>query len=130
MDKLNLTISKIETYLYSLINNKVSENTFVSTPPETMKSSWSDLCVIDCGSAITDLDGYGGGVIRILLYARPMADGSKNVSTLASLDKKLMNVLTNIYNKTYQLNRRDTYPDYDTERKWHYNVVEFNLMIF
>ncbi len=130
MDKLNLTISKIETYLYSLINGKVSKNTFVGTPPETMKTAWSDLCVIDCGSAITDLDAYGGGVIRILLYARPMADGSKNVSTLASLDKKLMNVLTNINNETYQLNRRNTYTDYDTERKWHYNIVEFNLIIF
>lgn len=130
MDKLNLTISKIETYLYSLINGKVSKNTFVGTPPETMKTSWSDLCVIDCGSAITDLDCYGGGVIRILLYARPMADGSKNVAMLASLDKKLMNVLTNISNETYQLNRRNTYTDYDTERKWHYNVVEFNLIVF
>lgn len=130
MDKNNINISKIETYLHSIIDNKVSKNTFVGNLPDTMQSSWQDVCLIDCGSAIADMSAYGRGVVLVWLYARPLANGAKNVAQMAAMESKLNEVIGGAHNSTYQLTRRNTYSDYDTVRKWHCNIVELNLHVF
>ena len=81
MNSSVINISKIESYLHSIIDNVVSDNTYVGTPPETIKESWQDMCVIDLGAAINDMDAYGKGVVLVWLYARPLANGAKNVAT-------------------------------------------------
>jgi hypothetical protein len=129
MDKANINISKIETYLYSIIDNIVSENTYVGTPPETLKESWVDMCVIDAGSDIRDMNAYGKGVVLVWLYARPLANGAKNVAKMSEMETKLNEVIDSAHNSTYRLNRRATYTDYDPQRKWHCNIVELNLTI-
>ena len=130
MDKNNLNISKIEAYLYGIMDNVVSANTYAGTLPDTIQSSWNDMCLIDCGNAIRDYDSYGQGVVFIWLYARPRADGTKNTSVMAALEKRLNEVLDNASNETYQFNRRNVYTDYDADRKWHCNIVELNLTIY
>ena len=130
MDKNNINISKIETYLHSIIDNKVSKNTFVGNLPDTMQSTWQDVCLIDCGSAIADMSAYGRGVVLVWLYARPLASGAKNVAQMAAMESKLNEVIKGAHSSTYQLTRRNTYSDYDTVRKWHCNIVELNLHIF
>ena len=130
MNKDNINISKIETYLYSIIDNKVSANTYAGTLPDTIQSEWEDMCLIDCGSAIADLNAYGGGVVLIWLYARPLSSGAKNVEKMSSLEMKLNEVIAKASNGTYQINRRNTYTDYDGDRKWHCNIVELNLTIY
>lgn len=130
MDKNNINISKIETYLHSIIDNKVSKNTFVGNLPDTMQSSWQDVCLIDCGSAIADMSAYGRGVVLVWLYARPLANGAKNVAQMAAMESKLNEVIVGAHNSTYQITRRNTYSDYDTVRKWHCNIVELNLHVF
>ena len=129
MDKDTLNISKIETYLHSIMDNVVSEHTLVS-PPEVIQSGWTDMCIIDVGNSIYDVDAYGRGVVHILLYAKPLADGSKNVAVLSKLEKSLNEVIRNQTSKTYQINRFATYSDYDTERKWHCNIVALNILIY
>lgn len=129
MDKKHLNISKIETYLHSIIDNIVSNNTYVGTPPETLKEDWDDICVIDVGPNIKDMDAYGKGVVLVWLYARPLANGAKNVAKMSELETKLNEVIKNAHNSTYRINRRATYTDYDPERKWHCNIVELNLTI-
>lgn len=129
MNKDDLNVSKIESYLYSIIDSAVSENTYASAPPETIKESWTDMCVIDVGSNIKDMDAYGKGVVLIWLYARPLANGAKNVAKMSELETKLNEVIKNAHNSTYRINRRATYTDYDPERKWHCNIVELNLTI-
>lgn len=129
MDKANINISKIETYLYSIIDNIVSENTYVGTPPETLKESWVDMCVIDAGSDIRDMNAYGKGVVLVWLYARPLANGAKNVAKMSEMETKLNEVIDSAHNSTYRLNRKATYTDYDSNRKWHCNIVELNLTI-
>lgn len=129
MDSTNLDISKIETYLYSIIDNVVSENTYPGTPPETIKESWTDMCVIDVGSNIRDYDAYGKGVVLVWLYARPLANGAKNVAKMSELETKLNEVIKNAHDSTYRINRRATYTNYDPQRKWHCNIVELNLTI-
>ena len=130
MDKNNLNISKIETYLNSIIDNVVSEHTYVGTLPDTIKSDWQDMCLIDCGGAIADMNAFGGGVVLVWLYARPLASGAKNVARMAALESKLNEVIEGATSRTYQINRRNTYTDYDAERKWHCNIVELNLRIY
>lgn len=130
MNKDNLNISKIETYLHSIIDNKVSKNTFVGGLPDATKSDWNDMCLIDCGSAIGDMHAYGRGVVLVWLYARPLASGAKNVAQMAQMESKLNEVIAEATNSTYQITRRNTYSDYDTIRKWHCNIVELNLYVF
>ena len=130
MDKNKINISKIETYLHGIIDGKVSDNTYAGTLPDTIKSSWNDMVLIDAGNAINDLDAFGRGIVLIFLYARPMLNGAKNVSLLSTLEQRLNDVIATSSDKTYQLSRANTYTDYDTERKWHCSIVALNLLIF
>lgn len=130
MNKDNLNVSKIETYLHGIIDNVVSNNTYVGTLPDTIQSSWNDMCLIDVGNSIYDLDAYGSGIVHILLYARPLLSGAKNVAAMSTLEQKLNNALKNANSNIYSINRRSTYTDYDTERKWHCNIVALNITIY
>lgn len=130
MDKNRFNISSIESYLYSIINNIVSDNTFVGTSPETLSDSWKDVCVIDAGSSIADMDAYGRGVVLIWLYARPLANGAKNVAHMSVLETKLNEVIESANDGIYHINRRNIYSDYDATRKWHCNIVELTIKIF
>lgn len=129
MNTDSLNISKIETYLNSLLDNVVSNNTYAGTLPDTIKADWTDMCLIDCNGAISDFDAYGQGVVFIWLYAKPRGDGTKNTAIMSQLERKLNEVIKNASNSTYQINRRNTYSDYDTDRKWHCNIVELNIII-
>ena len=130
MDRDLINISKIETYLHSIIDNIVSDNTYVGEPPETIKDAWQDMCVIDLSPNIKDYDAYGSGAVLVWLYARPLANGAKNVAKMSELETKLNEVIKNARNSTYRITRRATYSNYDSERKWHCNIVELNITIF
>lgn len=130
MIKDSLNISKIETYLYSIMDNKVSDNTYVGSLPNTIEESWDDMCLIDVSSQIRDMNAYGRGVVLVWLYARPLASGAKNVAQMSVLESKLNEVIEQANDSTYHINRRNTYSDYDSNRKWHCNIVELNVTIF
>lgn len=130
MDKNKLTISSIETFLYEKIDNVVSKNTYVGTLPETMKSEWSDMCLIDVGNTIEDLNAFGSGIVHILLYAKPLSNGEKNVSTLKKMEETLNKVINSSSNSTYVIKRQGLYSDYDINRKWHCNIIALNIKIF
>jgi 5-methylcytosine-specific restriction endonuclease McrBC regulatory subunit McrC len=129
MDKRNLNISKVETFLEGLIDNKVSDNTFVGMLPNTIQSDWKDMCLIDTSVSLRDWNAYGRGLVLIWLYARPLANGAKNVARMSSLEDKLLEVIENSNDSIYQISRRATYSDYDSTRKWHCNIVELNINI-
>ena len=88
------------------------------------------MCLIDLGGNIRDMDAYGAGVALVWLYARPLANGAKNVAKMSELESKLNEVIASANDSIYHINRRATYSDYDSERKWHCNIVELNLRIF
>ncbi len=127
IEKLN--ISNIETYLHSIMDGIVSEHTYAGTLPDTMNSEWDDMCLIDCGNKLHNLDAYGQGVILIWLYARPRSNGTKNVATMSKLEENLNDVIKNASNNDYVITRGLTYSDYDTTRQWHCNIVELNILI-
>ena len=130
MDKNNMNISRIETYLHGIIDNKVSKNTYAGTLPDTIKSDWNDMVLVDCANRVSDMDAYGEAIVLVWLYARPFENGSKNVAMMDELETKLNEVIENANDKIYVINRRNTYSDYDSDRRWHCNIVELNVRIF
>lgn len=130
MDKNNMNISRIETYLHGIIDNKVSKNTYAGTLPDTIKSDWDDMVLVDCANRVSDMDAYGEAIVLVWLYARPFENGSKNVAVMDELETKLNEVIENANDKIYVINRRNTYSDYDSDRQWHCNIVELNVRIF
>lgn len=132
MDKNTLNISKIETYLNDILDGVVSNNTFFTTYPNAsvVKSSdWQDMVLIDIPSGISDMDSFGKGFVFVGLYARPLESGKKNVKKMSELEQKLNDVLANVSDSHYMLQRNDTHSTYDEDINWHCNVVELILTI-
>lgn len=132
MDKNNLNISKIETYLNSIVDNAVSNNTFFTTIPDAsvVKSSdWKDMVLVDFPIGIKDLEAYGRGEVDIVLYARPLESGKKNVAKMSELEKKLNEAIANASITNYQLVKDDARSMYDTDIDWHCNVITYLLLI-
>lgn len=133
MNANNLNISKIETYLNGILDNVVSNNTFFGYMPDAsiVKSSdWQDVVMVEIPNGIRDMDAYGQGTILVWLYARPLESGRKNVAKMSELETKLNAVIANAEDKNYQISRRMTFTDYDTDIDWHCNVVEIILKVF
>ena len=133
MNKESLNISKIETYLNSIVDNVVSKNTFFTALPDAsiIKSSdWQDMVLIDFPMGIKDLEAYGSGEVDIVLYARPLESGRKNVSKMSQLETILNEVIANADDKTYILVRDDAHSMYDTNINWHCNVITYILKVF
>lgn len=126
-----MNISSVETYLNSIFDNTISENTIFGYMLEkaAIPDNWNDMVMIEIPNGIEDLDAYGNGTILVWLYARPLMSGKKNVAIMSQLEKKLNEVLKKHGNNTYQLTRRLTYTSYDTDIDWHCNVVELTILI-
>lgn len=132
MDKQNLNISKIETYLNSILDGVVSDNTFFTTYPNVSMvkaSDWKDMVLVDIPSGVRDMDAMGAGTIFIGLYARPFESGKKNVAKMSELEDKLNEVLENARDSRYMLKRSDVHSTYDEDIDWHCNVVELTILV-
>ena len=132
MDKNNLNISRVETFLNGIFDNVISRNTFFTTmiEKETIPNDWQDMCLVEIPNGITDMGAFGVGTVLVWLYARPLSSGRKNVAVMSSLEKKLNDVIATASNTDFTLTRRGTYTDYDTSINWHCNCVEVFINIF
>lgn len=122
-------ISSIETFLFTLLQGKVSNNTIARTLPNTINKEWDDMVVIDCENPILDYDAYSLGTIYIHLYSRPLKNGLMNVAKMKELEDKLDDAIMNNTDKTYRLEKLSTQGDFDTNIKWHRNIVELIIKI-
>lgn len=131
MNRDNMNISKVETYLNSILDNVVSSNTFFGYLPEKelIDPSWTDMVYVEIPNGIEDYDAYGQGTILVWLYARPLSSGRKNVAQMSQLERRLNEVISNAVSPYYTIARRSTYTDYDTEIKWHCNTVELIITV-
>lgn len=132
MERNNLKISKIETYLNSILDNVVSSNTFFTALPDASiikASDWQDMVLVDFPMGIKDVEAYGQGEFDIVLYARPLESGKKNVAVMSQLEDKLFNATKDASNNSYYLRYSDARSMYDTGINWHCNVITFNIMI-
>lgn len=133
MNKDTLNISKIETYLNSILDGIVSNNTFFTTIPDKATvnaSNWQDMVLITMPEGISDFEAYGQGHIFVILYARPLESGKKNVHRMSTLEVKLNEVIASAKDKHYSIIRSDVFADYDDDINWHCNVVELILKVF
>ena len=123
----SLNISKIETYLNSIIDNIVSSNTFFTALPDAsiiQSSGWKDMVLIDIPDGIK-----GKGHVLVCLYARPLESGRKNVAKMSELETKLNEVIMNNSSSEYHIRREDVHTTFDDEINWHCNVVELLITI-
>ena len=132
MDANLLNISKIETYLNSIIDNVVSKNTFFGDIPEkaTLDPSWEDMVFIEFPNGINDKNAYGEGVALVWLYVKPLASGRKNVKRMSEMERALNDVIAASSHPNYVLARLSTYTDFDTSIDWHCNAVEILVKIY
>lgn len=132
MYKDNMNISKVETFLNSILDNVVSKNTFFGYPPEkeSIDSSWQDFVFVEIPNGINNLEGYAKGTALVWLYARPLSSGRKNVAKMSELETKLNEVIKNANHPIYSISRRSTYTDYDSSINWHCNAVEIIVKVF
>ena len=119
----------VEEYLYSVLNGAVSDHTFAGTLPTSIDGAWDDMVLIDCDLPMTDYGVYSKATVYIFLYARPNADGTKNVQKLYEMENSLCDVLNSIYDGHYSVERMSNGSDYDASIHWHRNFVYFNLTI-
>ena len=124
------TLSEVENYLYTLLHGTVSQHVFVTSPPETIQASWTDMVVIDLGVPIMDRGAFKSGSALIWLYAKPLSDGRKNVPVMNTLETSLNTVLSTQNDDVIRISRRDYYTDYDSTRNWHVNIVELIINIY
>ena len=132
MDKNNLNISKIETYLNSIVDNVVSNNTFFTTIPDkaTVEASdWKDMVLVDFPMGIKDLEAMGRGEVDIVLYAKPLESGKKNVAVMSQLEEKLNKAIAQAKSTNYMLYRDDAHSSFDTDIDWHCNVITYILLV-
>ena len=127
-----MNISKVETYLNTLIDNVVSMNTFFGSYPEkeTIDPRWNDMIFVEIPNGIEDREAFGEGTVLVWLFARPLSSGRKNVPVLSKMEQKLNSIIENANDPIYRISRRETYTDYDRELKWHANIVELVLKVF
>lgn len=121
--------SMVEEYLYSILNGAVSDHTFAGTLPSAIGNEWDDMVLIDCGLPMTDHGTHSIATVYIFLYARPNADGTKNVPKLYKMENALCDVLDGISDKHYSVDRISNGAHFDNSISWHYNFVYFNLII-
>lgn len=132
MDKNSINISKIETYLNSILDNVVSKNTYfgyIPDPSIVKASAWDDMCMVEIPNGVRDFDAYGQGTVLVWLYARPFESGKKNVAKMSELEINLNNAISSANEQGFQITRRLTYTSFDTNIKWHCNAVELILTI-
>lgn len=125
----NINISSIETYLDSIIKNAVSKNVYAGTLPNTISDSVKDLVLIDCGNTINDMDAYGKGAVNVFLYAKPTANGRKNVAQMQKMEKAMNKLLETANDERYSLSQLYKSSDYDSALNWHYTVVALNIIV-
>ena len=132
MNNDNINISKIETYINSVVDGVVSNNVFFTALPDKSvidSSDWSEMVLIDSPEGIKDFDAYGQGHFFIALYARPFGSGKKNVAKMAELEEKLNKAISNAPITNYVLRRDDVHSTYDTDIKWHCNVYTYIIQV-
>jgi len=121
-------ISKLENYLQVTLKGNVTKNTFVGTLPDTIKTTWDDMVLIDCDSGLRDYDAYGKGIVNIFLYARPHSNGTKNVAVMDKLEEALDEVIKADSSDQFHLFKERVFSDYDSVRNWHCNVVLLGII--
>lgn len=128
--KNKYNISKIETRLHTLLNKQVSDHTFVATLPSVLSENWDDMVLIDFETDVRDMDSYADGYSHVLLYARPLSDGTKNVAKMSQLEERLNEIINSTQSSDFVIARDSMMSDYDTNINWHCNIINLKIRVY
>lgn len=137
MDKNLLNTSKLEAFLYDVFARKreyqdgVSYNTFVSALPLNISDKFSDMVVIDCSNPMFDVEAYGKGVVSLIIYTKPMADGQKDIGLVSELETRMRAIIDKKHfgKEGFVLSCNKTFSDFDGKRNLFMNVWILNITI-
>lgn len=123
--------SSVETFFDGLLRgaDKLTENLFFGELPTTIKDSWNELAVVDCGNPQYDHGAYSSQTVLVLLYVKQNAYGKKDVKTLQSMEEKLNELILGSEEDYYDVSIRGRYSNYDAVNDIYYNIVQINLII-
>lgn len=125
----NANTSMIENFLYKILKGKVSKEIYISTRPSTINEDLDDFVVVDCDLPIIDRGSQSIATVYIFLYARPLANGTKNVAKLAKMEQALNSVIDTCSDKAYSIVRHANGADYDSGINWHNNFVHLIVKV-
>lgn len=131
MDGNYMNISNVEDFFNTLLQgaDKVSENVYFRIP-STMPTNVNDFVVVDCGSAIEDMNAYGSGIVTVYMYAKSIGDeGQKDLYKLSEMETKLLQLVNESNDEHYRIYRYNTYSDYDDTLSMFCNIVMVRITI-
>lgn len=129
MDGNLMNISNVEDFFNTLLQGKVSDNVYFRIP-QVIPSNIDEFVVVDCGSAIEDMNAYGSGIVTVYLYARSIGDeGQKDLYRLSEMETDLLKVVKESSDKHYRIYRYNTYSDYDDSISMFCNIVMIKLTV-
>lgn len=124
-----INISSIETHLEEALRS-VGQSVYAGTLPGTLKDGAERIVVIDCGNAVSDLNAYGKGIVNIYLYAKPIAQGAKNVPALSKMEKAFGTLIreNRLDSEHYFVSEAYRRADFDSTYGLHFIIIAIHLI--
>ena len=122
-------VSRVENFVFHLVNEAgLSKNIFVS-PPVTIKSEWANMVLIDVGKG-ENFDAYRRFSVNVYLYAKGKGDlQTKNVNVIDAMEEKLLQAVSDSKDNNYTPTVNWSDSDYDSTRNLHFNVVNLTVKV-
>lgn len=130
MDAQLASVSNIESFFFDLLTaSSVSKNIYAGELPHNVKDEWEDAVVIDLAGYTNDRGASCETSVLVLLYAKPLGDGSKNVPQLDAMETALYSAIAGCTDEHYFVRMGSQYADYDSSRDLHCNIYSIELLI-
>lgn len=128
-DRTQRRLSRIENFFSMLLTNKgISDNIYIGEAPIATSKDWQSFVVVDVNQQ-TDKVGYSTGSASIFLYARPKGDlARKNVALLDKMEAALEKAVEASNDKAHSVRVQWRDHGYDSDRLFHYNVVNVRVI--
>lgn len=123
-------LSRIENFFSMLLTNKgISDNIFVGEATIATIKEWQSFVVVDLNQQ-EDKNAYSYGSASIYLYARPKGDlAKKNVALLDKMEEALDKAIDSCHDKYYTVSTQWRSRGYDSDRMFHYNIVNVRVTV-
>lgn len=115
MEKDYTTIASIQTFFDGILRGTLDDNLFFDAPPQTISDSWKSFAVVDLGTEISGNNAMSRGMVRIMIYVRPITSGVGNVALAQQKETSLMSIVKGVSDSHYVLDHLGVFSDFDTD---------------
>lgn len=129
MSEKSKRLSRIENYFSKLLTARgISDHIIVGDFPQTTGMDWQNMVVVDM-NRMTDYGSHASGSASIYLYARPKGPGpAKDVAMLDRMEDALDDVIDMAQDDHYVIEENWRDSGYDSDRNFHYDVVNVSVL--